>query len=149
MQIRKTIPITFAISVHIPEIEALKYEESAWPVHLIYKKNSVEMFAPCWVLKQLLWSWNYHFHLPHQWVVYSALAQTHFTELLRALYWNSRAKIEITFLHFSPNKSIYRKTSNNVPPLIITAPLKFQKKVSRTSNNVRSLIIPAPASCFD
>ena len=41
-------------------------------------------------------------------------------------------------------KKIYRKTSNNVPPLIIPAPLKFQKKVSRTSNSVRPLIIPAP-----
>ena len=37
----------------------------------------------------------------------------------------------------------YRKTSNNIPPLIIRAPLKFQKKVSSTSNNSRPLIIPA------
>ena len=36
----------------------------------------------------------------------------------------------------------YRITSNNVPSLIITAPLKFQKKVSSTSNNSRPLIIP-------
>ena len=40
----------------------------------------------------------------------------------------------------------YRKTSNNVPPLIIPAPLKFQKKVSSTSNNSRPLIIPATIS---
>ena len=39
--------------------------------------------------------------------------------------------------------SKYRITSNNVPPLIILAPLKPQKKVSSTSNNSRPLIIPA------
>ena len=43
------------------------------------------------------------------------------------------------FNHFC----IYRITSNNSCPLIIPAPLKFQKKVSSTSNNFRPLVIPA------
>ena len=36
----------------------------------------------------------------------------------------------------------FRITSNNIPPLIIPAPLKYQEKVSSTSNHSRPLIIP-------
>ena len=38
------------------------------------------------------------------------------------------------------NSNYHRITSNNSPPLINPAPLKFQKKVSSTSNNCRPLI---------
>ena len=42
------------------------------------------------------------------------------------------------------NKFKYRKTSNNVHPLIMSAPLIFGKKKLNTSNNVRPLIMSAP-----
>ena len=63
--------------------------------------------------------------------------------------WNSRKSPSRMFHRFGLKScqkkhidvgyksSKYRKISNNVPPLIIPAPLKFQKKASRTSNNSR------------
>ena len=65
-------------------------------------------------------------------------------ELLTIRSSNASQSDKIPKLEFLILKDLYRKTSNNAPPLIIPAPQKFQKKVSRTSNNVRPLIIPAP-----
>ena len=48
-------------------------------------------------------------------------------------FWQKRSTVYV---------SRYRVTSNNSRPLIILAPLNFQKKVSSTSYNSRPLIIP-------